>query len=213
MSPTKTRLPHLGTFISRRREAMGLSQSGLSRLMGGTPGAAFISRVESGHVNPTPAMIARFAEALALPVDPMLLTAGFAPLPDRERGRADLSEIVVKAVPVAVEAPVIDLDYPEVFSHRSVTVTLPQSEDVFAVLLEGRANEPYVGTVIASRTRRPTEDRGVIAEVDGHIGAWTWRTGKPTGDYLVNGQGFRVTKFRLWGVIIEFTPSKVSFLD
>ncbi len=204
---------HVGVLIAQRREAMGLSQSGLSRLMGGSPGAAFISRIESGKVVPTPQMCSRFARALHFPVDILLNLAGHTTQEQRIEAWRRAEPIVTRQAPVAVEARVIDAETLESTQFQSVTVPLMQNEDIFAVYLDGRANEPYVGEVIVSRTRRPTEDSGVVAEVEGHLGAWTWHTGRPTGDYLVNGAGQRITKFRLWGVIIRFQPPAVTIRD
>ncbi len=209
----RQRPPHVGVLIAQRREAMGLSQSGLSRLMGGSPGAPFVSRIEQGKVMPTPQMAARLARALHFPADMLINLAGHTTVEQRLDVWKRAEPILKRSVPVAVEAKIIDIETLESTQFGVVTVPLERDEDIFAVYLDGRANEPYVGEVIASRSRRPAEDGGVVAEVEGRLGAWTWHTGQPTGDYLVNGAGFRVSKFQVWGVIIQFHPPVVTIRD
>lgn len=50
----------------------------------------------------------------------------------------------------------------------------------------------------------------MIAEVGGKLGAWTYHTARTTGDWLENGAGEKVTKYRLWGVILRYSPPAIE---
>jgi transcriptional regulator with XRE-family HTH domain len=62
---------NLQRLVKSRRRALGLSQSGLARLLGWDP--AQVSRLENGHVaNPTAATRKKLAKALRVKLsDPM----------------------------------------------------------------------------------------------------------------------------------------------
>ena len=83
---------------------------------------------------------------------------------------------------------------------------LKKAEDVFIVDLAGPDNAPFTGEVLASRARKPKDGQGVVAEVSGKLGAWTFHTSRTEGDWLVSGTGEKVTRYRLWGVILRYVP-------
>ena len=60
----------LGKNLKRIRTAKGISQGGISRILGVDKG--FISNIENGKTNPTLATIAKLAKALRVPSDELL---------------------------------------------------------------------------------------------------------------------------------------------
>lgn len=187
---------------------MSLTQ--LSREMGGSPGASFLSRVESGEVSPSPRVAVRLADALGFPRDLVLNASGFATPAQVNEATEKLAELVGAPTQIVASVPVLDPadpDAPLDFLARRQRM-VKKAEDVFLVDLAGPANAPYDGEVMASRTRKPKEGAGVVAVVGGQVGAWTWHTGRPTGDWLENGRGEKVAKgFRILGVIIRVTTA------
>lgn len=67
-----------GTILRERRESMGLSLTALTNLMNGSPGASFISKMETGERTPTRNLAVRLADALVLPRAMLLNAAGYA---------------------------------------------------------------------------------------------------------------------------------------
>jgi len=57
------RMQALGQLIQNRRETMGMSLSVLSREMGGSPGASFLSKVESARADVSANVAVRLANA------------------------------------------------------------------------------------------------------------------------------------------------------
>jgi transcriptional regulator with XRE-family HTH domain len=199
---------HIGQLIQQRREAMGLTQAALSREMGGYPSASLMSRIEVGEVMLTPSSAAKYAEVLRLDKDVFHNAAGFATPAQHADAITRLEQSLGEDVPVMVAVPVINPEYPDLMAanpHR--TRELKKAEDVFLVDLAGTRNAPYLGEVLASRARKPKDGQGVVAEVSGKLGAWTWHTARTTGDWIENGAGERVTKFRLWGVILRYVTA------
>ncbi|MEJ7696466.1 MAG: helix-turn-helix domain-containing protein [Candidatus Limnocylindrales bacterium] len=68
----------LGALIRMRRQANGFDLDDLSRAVGGTPGAAFLGRLEEGSLGPTSSLVLRLAAVLDLPPDLLLNAAGYA---------------------------------------------------------------------------------------------------------------------------------------
>jgi transcriptional regulator with XRE-family HTH domain len=197
----------IGQLIQQRREAMGLSQASLSREMGGYPSASLMSRIESGDVELTPSSAAKYAQALRLPHDLFMNAAGLA-TPGQNRGALEgIEKMLGQDVPVFVSLPVLDADFPDLMlprMHR--TKEMRRAEDAFIVDLIGKQHAPYEGEVMALRDRKPKEGNGVVAEVSGKLGAWTFHTSRPTGDWLESGTQEKVTKFKVWGVIARVQP-------
>lgn len=68
----------LGAIVRERREARGWTVDDLCRVIGGTPGAAFLARLEEGLMGPSSSLVLKLAAALGMPADLMLNAAGFA---------------------------------------------------------------------------------------------------------------------------------------
>lgn len=195
----------LGKLIYQRRQALSMSVYDLSGEMAGTPTPSFISRIELGKATPNPKLAARMSDALQLPREVFLNACGHAS--DRQRNAAldELRELVTDTVPQVVAVPVMDLtgliDADGLRRQRMLKV----KEDVFAIDLTGRANNPFVGEVIASRDRKPEDGQGVVAIVDAEVGAWTYRRlTKPSTTFIENGAGDKRTKgYEILGVIIR----------
>ena len=201
-TPERTHMKHVGQLIQQRREAMGLSQAALSREMGGYPSPSLMSRIESGDGDLTPASASKYAEALRLPRDAFMNAAGFATPGQFEDGLTNLTRMLGKDVPVMVSVPVFEADHPSASYGVSRTRELKKPEDVFIVDLTHPDNAPYLGEVLASRARKPVAGQGVIAEVSGKLGAWTYQT-----THLENASGEKVTRFKVWGVILRYTTA------
>jgi transcriptional regulator with XRE-family HTH domain len=196
----------LAQLIRDRRQNMGMSLQNLSSEMGGSPGASFISRIESGEVEPSSTVAVRLAEALALPREIALNASGFATPIQAEAALARLADIIGSPAPVMANLPVLDPADPDapvnLLPHRKRL--LRRQEDAFLVDLSGAENEPFVGEVMASRARRAKADQHVVAVAGGKVGAWTLRTSRPTGDYLERANGERIAAgYRILGVIIR----------
>ena len=200
-------MKHIGQLIQQRREAMGLTQAALSREMGGYPSPSLMSRIEDGSVELTPNSAAKYADALRLDKDVFFNAAGFATPAQLTTAIGSLERSLGKDVPVMVPVPVVDPEYPQLNGSTTRTRELKKAEDVFIVDLMGKQHAPYLGEVLASRTRKPKEGQGVIAEVSGKLGAWTYHTARTTGDWIENGAGEKVTKYRLWGVILRYVTA------
>lgn len=201
-------MKHIGQLIQQRREAMGLTQAALSREMGGYPSASLMSRIEDGTVALTPSSAAKYADVLRLDKDVFHNAAGFATPEQHTSAIARLEQSLGEDVPIMVSIPVINPDYPDLMApnpHR--TRELRKAEDVFLVDLMGKQHAPYLGEVLVARSRKPKDGQGVVAEVGGKLGAWTWHTARTTGDWIENGAGEKVTKFRLWGVILRYVTA------
>lgn len=164
------RMKHIGQLIQQRREAMGLTQAGLSREMGGYPSPSLMSRIEDGSVDLTPNSAAKYADALMLDKDTFFNAAGFATPAQLTDAIGSLERSLGKDVPIMVSVPVVDPDYPDLMTATTTrTRELKKAEDVFIVDLMGSRNLPYIGEVLASRTRKPKDGQGVIAEVTGKL--------------------------------------------
>lgn len=199
---------HIGQLIQQRREAMGLSQAALSREMDGYPSASLMSRIESGEVELTAKSAIKYADALRLPKDAVLNAAGIATADQTQAGLEALVRMVGEDVPVMLALPVVDRDHPDLMLPVARRMReLKKPEDLFLVDLVDRADKPYVGEVMASRERKPKEGQGVVAEVSGRLGAWTYHSSRSIGEWLENGAGEKVTKFRLWGVILRYVTA------
>lgn len=198
----------LGQLVRDRRENMGMSLSVLSREMGGSPGASFLSKVESATADVSASVAVRYADALKIPRTVMLNAAGYATTDQVDSALGQLTSLVGAPAPVMVPLRVVDETGVETNEVRSRL--LRRKEDAFVIDLSGRDNEPYVGEALVSRERKPKEGTAVIAVVGGKATAWTWHTGRPTGDFLSRADGTKVSKnFRVLGVIVRV----VSELD
>lgn len=78
MDATSVKGTEFGGIVRARREGNGLDLAQLCEAIGGTPGAAFLARMEEGAVGPTSSLVVKLAVALELPADKMLNAAGFA---------------------------------------------------------------------------------------------------------------------------------------
>lgn len=193
----------LGQLIQERRENMGMSLSVLSREMGGSPGASFLSRVEAARADVSATVALRLADALSLPRPVILNAAGYA-TPDQADGALEqLNDLVGAPAPVMVNLPVLDADNPTTVPSSTRARMLRRREDAFLVDLVGRENEPYVGEALVSTERKPRENAAVVAVVGGKAGAWTWHTSRPTGDFLSRGDEKVAKGFRVLGVIVR----------
>lgn len=201
-------MKHVGQLIQQRREAMNLSQAALSREMGGYPSASLMSRIESGDVELTPSSAVKYADALRLPRALFLNAAGFATTDQQAEAMSGIQQMLGHDVPVVVNVPVVDATFPDLMLAARTTRLreLRKAEDVFIVDLTGPENAPFVGEVLASRARKPKDGQGVVAEVSGKLGAWTFHTSRTEGDWLVSGTGEKVTRYRMWGVILRYVP-------
>lgn len=195
----------LGLMVQERRQAMNMTLANLSRQMGGSPSESYLSRVESEKVVPTPMVAARLADALQLPRDLLLNACGHASELQRENALNAIRAMLLEPVPVIASIPVMTLDGQlDPFGQRRQRM-LKSPEDCFILDLDGRANAPYIGEVIASRDRKPQDGQGVVACVDSRASAWTYRKLKSPGtSFIENGAGEKRTKgFEIVGVIIR----------
>lgn len=193
----------LGQYIQDRRNNMGMSLSALSRELGGSPGASFISKIENGLADISSSVAVRMADALAMPRPVMLNATGYATPEQQDEAMAQLADLVGSPAPQMVSLPVIDPEHPdETLNLRYRQRLLRRKEDVFLIDLDGSDNEPYVGEVMATRERKPKEGTPVIAVVNNVAGAWEWHTSRPTGDFLSRPHD-KAAKFRVLGVILR----------
>lgn len=184
---------------------MGLSQAALSREMGGYPSPSLMSRIESGDVDLTPTSAAKYADALRLDKDTFLNAAGFATPAQLSEGLDMIARTLGKDVPVMVAVPVLDALHPDAVYGVTRTRELKKPEDVFIVDLTDKDSTPYLGEVLASRARKPKDGQGVIAEVSGRLGAWTFH-----GDHLESASGEKVKRFKVLGVIVRYSPPAIE---
>ena len=192
----------LGQLVRDRRENMGMSLSVLSREMGGSPGASFLSRIEGAQVDVSAAAAVRLAQALALPREVLLNAAGFATTGQIDTAMNQLGHLVGSPAPVMAPLAVIDPADPDRATGQVRSRMMRHKEDAFIIDLSGAENEPYVGEAIVSRERKPKEGQAVVAIVGDKAGAWTWHTSRPTGDYL-SRTGDKAAKFKVLGVIVR----------
>lgn len=195
----------LGGAIRQRRLAMQMSLSELSRQMGGSPGPSFLSRVESGELEPSRTLVRRLAEALELPFETLLNAAGHATAQQRADALAGLVEAAKRSSRISVALPVLDPDRPTapLGALPKRRWTLRREEKAALVALTGASNEPFVGDVVVALEREPAEGAGVVAEVRGRLGAFTYRVvdGRV---WLEDGNGQQIEDpERLLGVIIQ----------
>ena len=194
----------LGHYVRDRRENMGMSLSVLSREMGGSPGGSFLSKVESGRADVSPAVAKRLADALSLPAEVMQNAAGYATPDQQDSALGRLADLVGTPAPVMVPLRVMDPNDPDATGQRMRARLLRRKEDAFLIDLAGTENEPFVGEAVVSRERKPKEGQAVVAVVGGRAGAWTWHTSRPTGDYLARENGDKAgSGFRVLGVILR----------
>ena len=192
-----------GQIVQGRRSAMDMSLNALSGRMGGSPGPSFLSKIESGSVSPTREVALRIADALDLPRDVVLNATGHASETQEVSALDALQQALYEQPPVMVSIPVWD--------NRGATGgkrprMMRSKEDVRIIDLSSSENMPYVGEVMYSLERKPTDGVGVIAVVGGARSAWTFH-----GKYLTNGAGEKLDKdYVIEGVIIRVT-SEVSF--
>lgn len=200
-------LKHVGQLIQQRREAMGLSLAALSKLMGGYPSTSLMSRIESGEVPLTAKSATQYADVMNLPRHLFLNAAWIATAEQHEAAMVELSRMLGEEIPVYVNLPVLDPSRPDLNAENPTRRReLRKQEDAFLVDLRGKEHAPYEGEVLAFSGRKPKEGQGVVAEVSGVLGAWTFHTSRPTGEWLENGTGEKVTRFKVWGVIGRVQP-------
>ena len=194
----------LGQLVRDRRENMGMSLSVLSREMGGSPGASFLSKVEAAHADVSASVAVKLADALSLPRSTMLNATGYATTDQVEGAMGDLTNLVGSPAPAMIAAEVIDADNPNSPTGLVRQRLMRRKEDAFVIDLSGPENEPYVGEALVSRERKPREGMAVVAVVGGKAGAWTWHTSRPTGDYLSRPSSKKVGGgFTVLGVIVR----------
>lgn len=194
-----------GAIVADRREKMGLSLWGLSGQMGGTPGPSFLSRLERGEVDATQAMTKRLARILNLPMDASLNAAGFASEAQMEEGLEELRKALGDAAPVLRQLKVYDPEHPKATTGEMRQRLLRARGEFRIVDLADRASQPWVGEVIFDPTRRPRPGIGVVAEVEGRLGAWTYQKVNKR-EWIENSLGEkRGAGYDIRGVIVRVT--------
>jgi hypothetical protein len=182
---------------------MEMSLNALSARMGGSPGAPFISKIESGIVHPTREVTARLAKALEMPREDVLNAAGFATETQQTTAIEVLRGMQFSEAPVMVSVPVYNetgptgARRPRLLRHRA---------DARIVDLDGPVHGPFQGEVMYDPGRPPIDGVGVVAAHEGVMGAWTYHTGPRDTVWLENGRGEKITKgFEIHGTIIRVT--------
>ena len=84
-----------GQVIRNRREARGLDIDALCAAIGGTPGVAFLARLEEGSVGASSSLVLSIAGVLDLPAAAMLNAAGYATADQRVLAIASLAALDV----------------------------------------------------------------------------------------------------------------------
>lgn len=188
---------------------MDLTLARLSALMGGSPGESFISKIETGHFVPTPALSVKLADALRLPPDVLLNAAGHATEEQQRIAEEKLRAEIFETPPVSVFLSIVSADNPDRSTSLRRAVLLRKKEDAFITDLIDPANDPYVGECIVARGRTPSEGQGVVVRIGDTLSGWTWHSLPRGGEFLENGRGAKVTDdFSILGVIIRVTTSR-----
>lgn len=191
----------VGLLLQSRRQAMGMSLNDLTRRMGGSPGASFLSKIETGKVSPSRSVAERLAKALNAPEAVVLRLAGYADDNEQRQAVEEFRALLYERPPVMTHVPVLSLTGETTKDTRPRV--LLREEEVRIVDLAGPANEPFTGEVLISLDRKPQEGNGVVVLTDGYLAAFTWHNG-PKGAWLEDGRGQpRGGKFRVVGVIIR----------
>lgn len=189
-----------GLLVQSRRQAMEMSLNNLTSRMGGSPGASFLSKIESGKVTPTREVAEKLADALSVPSEVMLNAAGHAVNEQEKKALDDFRGLIFEQPPVLANIPVWTQKGPAGSTRSRM---LRRREEVRIIDLTGPANDPFIGEVIFSLDREPVEGVGVVAAVDGGLGAWTWHEG-PKGAWIENGRKEpRSAGYKIEGVIIR----------
>lgn len=159
MHDEATTVETIGDLIRKRREGLGLTLSQLSIETGVHP--SFLSRIENDESEPGLETAPRLARALRLDTDMMLNVFGLATTEQRKSATADLKRIADSGM--AVDLPVVGVDGEPTGEVKRVE--LARADDAF--ILVGKEH-PWVGDLVASRTRIPTDGMGVIVSSDGN---------------------------------------------
>lgn len=195
----------LGAIIRQRRQAMDMSQSALSGAMGGSPGPSFLTRIEQGSIEPTRSLALRLADALTLPRDVVLNAAGHATEDQSLNALERLQQLLGEKAPVMMTIQVWSADEPRA-TTGAVRQKLVRAKAPYRIVdLVGARNVPFEGEVLYDTSRRAADGNGVVAEVDGHLSAWTYRsTGRKV--WIENGAGDRRgAGYTIHGVIVRVT--------
>lgn len=207
----RTRAMQFGQAVQARRQAMEMSLNVLSREMGGSPGASFLSKLESGQVPATARVASKLASSLNLPVETLLNAAGHASETQRAKAIAALREMVGAPAPVVMTIPVMEVNNPDAIGSGGRRQRLVrQRDDYFIVDLTGKENEPFVGEVLASLTKEPEEGDGVVVTINDRASAWTYHDpGKPVGPHIENAAGEKRAKnYTILGVITRVVSER-----
>lgn len=191
----------VGLLLQSRRQAMRMSLNDLSRRMGGSPGASFLSKIETGKVSASRSVAERLAKALSAPESVVLRLNGYADDSEQRQAVNEFRALVGERPPVMTHVPVLSItgDITKVTRPR----VLPREEEARIVDLSGPASEPHTGEVMISLARKPQEGSGVVALVDRHLAAYAWHLG-PQGAWLEDGRGQPCHgQFKVVGVIIR----------
>lgn len=196
----------LGEIIQTRRQNMGMSLSTLSRQMGGSPGASFLSRIETAQTEPSAQVAIRLADALNVPRDVMLNAAGFATPTQNEEAMRRLGDLIGTPAPIIASLPVRDPEHPNqdpaMLPRRQRM--LRAHEDAFLIDFVDPANAPFLGEVLVATERKPQDGQGVVAELEGRLSAWTYRSSKTKGAWLENAAGQKISRnYVVRGVILR----------
>jgi transcriptional regulator with XRE-family HTH domain len=147
----------IGLLIQNRRQAMEMTLSELSSRMGGSPAPSFLSKIETGRVDPSRSVSSRLADALHLPSEIVLNAAGYASDAQTDAARESLRGVLTSEAPVMVHVPVWTAAGPTGVMRPRM---LNQREDVRIADIDGQG--VYSGEVMFSTARKPVEGAGVV---------------------------------------------------
>lgn len=145
---------------------LGMSTKQLAELAGVS--SSFISRVENDQSEPGTESAPKFAKALGLDEGDFLNMVGLATKDQRASATRRILDAIGEGPEMAL--PVVGTDGEPTGEVRRVE--LPVREDAFVMV---GTETPWVGDLVASRTRAPTDGVGVLAMLDGRLRAGYYR--------------------------------------
>lgn len=195
----------MGQALQKRRQDMELSLSELVRLLGGTPGESYLSRVERGLVPLSPEGARKLARVLRVPEATLLNAAGHMTAEQVEIAVQAFSKLLASPADKSFVLPVLGITGEVLESRRRV---MSADEDAFLIDLEGSTNEPYAGEALVLTARKPVDGIGVVAEVDGTLSAWTYRD-QGGEKWIENGRRERRARgYKIRGIIARVATER-----
>jgi transcriptional regulator with XRE-family HTH domain len=200
-------MPTFGQLLFTRRQNQGMTLSGLSKEMGGSPSESFLWRVEADESSPTPTMAIKLARGVHLPEELVLNAAGHATPKQQQAAFAKLADLIGELAPIPVSYNVLDPDTGEPTRER-VTHFMRAREEGFAIRLSGQPDSMFDGECVVSTSRKPAEGQGVIILRNGRLSAATYHNAPPVGEWIQRGEEKFTKGYEIKGAILRVIYEK-----